>query len=251
MSNRFLLSLKWTSVKLSTFVFTISMLSVLSVNAKDLYHDYTERSVSFSVKFGAYMPSIDSEFEKKDGVKRPYELVFENASPVMKMLSTEWQLFKDYGTLSTGFGLGYWSVTGKGQSIEETDETTEMVIMPVSAQLSYRFDKFRNQLPIVPIVKGGLNYYYWNIYNGSGEISKFSNGNEATGGTWGYHYTVGVHLLLDFFDQDMARAFDQSAGVNDSYFVVEYQKSKVDDFGSANSFRLGADILFLGIGLDI
>ncbi len=229
-----------------------TLLGMLSpLQAEDLYHDYTPKSVSFAFKMASYMPAIDSEFEKKDGVKRPYELVFNNETANMKMISIDWQLIQNYGTLAAGVGLGYWNITGKGQSIEETDETTELTILPTSAQVSYRFDVFRNTIPVVPIVKGGLNYYSWSIYNGSGELSKFPNGNEASGGTWGYHYSVGAHLLLDFFDQDMARAFDQSAGVNDSYFVLEYQVAKIDDFGAANSFRLSSNMLFLGLGLDI
>ena len=113
----------------SSLLFTLVLLNAFALNAKDLYHDYTERSVSFSVKFGAYMPSIDSEFEKKDGVKRPYELVFENASPVMKMLSTEWQLIKDFGTLSTGFGLGYWSALWHPEKLSWHDRRSKTKVI--------------------------------------------------------------------------------------------------------------------------
>ena len=67
----------------------------------------------------------------------------------------------------------------------------------------------------------------------------------------GWFYSIGLHLLLDFLDREMAWAFDRDAGVNHSYLSVEYQSSRVDDFGDPDSFRLGNDIFFFGITLDL
>ena len=89
------------------------------------------------------------------------------------------------------------------------------------------------------------------MYDGSGEPARFVDGSEASGATFGFSYTLGVHFLLDALDREMAWAFDRDAGVNHSYVSLEYQSSQVDDFGSTSSFRLGSDVFFVGLALDI
>jgi hypothetical protein len=200
---------------------------------------------------GAYQPSIDEEFLPRDGVQRPYERVFQDQSPVMFILQVERHIFQDKGILSVGGGLGYWNVEGDGLSVTTVTESTEMSITPYSVYGAYRFDLFKDTVPVVPTLKLGLNYYTWSIYDGGGDIASFVDGSEASGGTFGWFYSLGAHFLLDFLDQEMAWAFDRDAGVNHSYLSFEYQSSQVDDFGDPNSFRLGNDIFLFGITLDL
>tara|TARA_B100001093_G_scaffold354265_1_gene338748 strand:- start:198 stop:488 length:291 start_codon:yes stop_codon:yes gene_type:complete len=96
-----------------------------------------------------------------------------------------------------------------------------------------------------------LSYSYWRIYDGSDSVAEFAPGQKATGGTLGWHAAVGIHLLLDALDPEAAIDFERDAGLMNTYFTIEYQYSRVDDFGSAESFRLGDEVLMFGLALDI
>ena len=200
---------------------------------------------------GAYQPSIDDEFIPRDGVQRPYARVFQDQSPVMFQVQLERHLLDSYGLLSIGGILGYWNVEGDGLSVTNVTETTEMSVIPFAVYAGYRFDLFQDLIPLVPSLKLGVNYYTWSIYDGSGDIASFVDGSEASGGTFGWFYSIGVNLLLDFLDREMAWSFDRDAGVNHSYLTFEYQVSTVNDFGDPDSFRLGSEMMLFGITLDI
>jgi len=151
-----------------------------------------------------------------------------------------------------GGSVGYWNVEGEALSQDaEVTESTEMSMYPLAVLLNYRFDVYQSVIPLVPVVKLGLHYYLWTVYDGAGEAARFVDGSEASGGTLGFSYTLGVHFLLDALDREMAWAFDRDAGVNHSYLSLEYQSSQVDDFGSTTSFRLGSDVFLVGLSLDI
>jgi len=212
----------------------------------------SDRTTTVTFQAGSYLPQIDSEFEERPGFPRPYELIFQNDAPLMFMIQADRHLLQGYGTLSVGGAVGYWNVEGEAMSQEvDVKEKTEMSMYPLAVSLNYRFDMYQHIFPLVPVMKLGVNYYLWTVYDGSGEPARFVDGNEASGGTLGFSYTLGVHFLLDALDREMAWAFDRDAGVNHSYISLEYQSSQVDDFGSETSFRLGSDTFFVGLALDI
>ncbi|MEE2644998.1 MAG: MXAN_2562 family outer membrane beta-barrel protein, partial [Myxococcota bacterium] len=212
----------------------------------------SDRSATIELRFGAYIPQIDSEFAKEPGVPTPYEAVFKNDDPMMSVFGAERHLHQRYGTLSIGFAVGRWSVEGVGLSeAPGVKDTTELTITPFSAHVGYRFDRYQESFPLIPMARLGLSYYLWEIFDGAGETTRFPSGEEASGGTLGWNMSIGAYLLLDYFDQEMAWFFDRDAGVNNSYLTIEYQIARVDDFGAADSFRLGNDTLFFGLALDI
>ncbi len=233
---------------------TALLISPLSAEARPT-GSQSQRSSTVQFSGGTYQPKIDEEFQAQDGVQRPYERVFEDQSPVMFQIQMERHLIQNKGTVSLGGSVGYWSVEGKGLSVTNIAETTKLSIIPFSVYAAYRFDMFQKVFPLVPVVKAGLSYYSWTIYDGAGDVAQFmDNGqpsSEASGGTMGYFYTIGAHFLLDFLDREMAWAFDRDAGVNHSYLTFEYQSSQVDDFADPDSFRLGNNVYFFGIALDL
>lgn len=237
-------------LKITTFLLYTSQLLPLDVQARPAGNQ-SQKSSTVQFSGGAYQPSIDEEFLPQEGVKRPYERVFEDQSPVMFQVQMERHLIQNKGTLSLGGSIGYWSVEGEGLSVTNIAESTELSIVPFSFYGAYRFDLFQKVFPLVPVVKLGLSYYSWTIYDGAGDTAQFIDGSEASGGTMGFFYTLGAHFLLDFLDREMAWAFDRDAGVNHSYLTFEYQSSQVDDFGDPDSFRLGNDVYFFGIALDL
>lgn len=224
----------------------------LSAHADVFSTEQSEHTTTVSFMAGSYLPALDSEFQEREGFTRPYERVFQNDAPLMFWVSADRHLIQNYGTLSLGGSAGYWNVEGEAISEDAAvSESTEMSIYPLALSLNYRFDRFQDSFPLVPVVKAGLTYYLWTVYNGAGEAARFASGDEASGGTLGWSYTVGLHFLLDSLDREMAWAFDRDAGVNHSYLSVEYQVSQVDDFGSADSFRLGSEVFLIGLALDI
>ena len=237
-----------SSALLITLALVSATLSTSSARAQDPSSD---RSTTVTLQGGSYLPAIDSEFQERGTVKRPYERIFQNSAPLMFLVQADRHLMQTYGTLAIGAAAGYWNVQGDALSADNIKETTEMSIYPLLVSLSYRFDLYQDVFPVMPVFKAGLSYYLWNVYDGSGEVARFAGGGEASGATFGWQYTVGLQLLLDSLDRGMAWAFDRDAGVNHSYLTLEYQVSQVDDFGSATSFRLGSEALFVGLALDL
>ena len=229
---------------------------LLGMTFSDVYAEpwsgeQSERNLTVTLQGASYLPEIDNEFVDMEGAQRPYERVFGNQSPTMFSLLVDRHFYQGFGVISGGVGFGYWNVEGESESEEASAETTEMTINPMSVHLSYRFDLFQKYLPIVPHFRGGLSYFSWTIYKGNGDVATFDTGEEASGGTLGWHYAVGAQFLLDALDREMAWAFDRDAGVNHSYFTVEYQVARVDDFADPDSFRLGNTSVFFGLALDI
>lgn len=210
----------------------------------------SSRSASVDLRAGAYQPRIDSAFSQSSGGGLPYERVFNNESPLMFLLNIEHHLFNSAGTLSVGLGAGYWSVEGEGISDGASDSTLFRVV-PTQLQLTYRLDPWQESLPFVPVVRVGLDYNWWEIENGSGDTAKFPSQGSASGTTWGWHANLGIHLLLDFIDPEMASDFDSEAGVNSSYLVFEINYARISDFGATNSFRLGDTTFFTGLAFDL
>ena len=208
---------------------------------------------TFGVQAGSYIPNIDSQFESSQGsVKPPYEEAFGGDPSLVLRLELQRNLTAPFGTIGIGTSVGYWCKEGKAIAPTGSDasDTTELVIYPMQLEASYRLDRWVEYFPLVPMVRGGLSYYYWRIFDGADDLASFSTGEEAQGGTLGWHVALGVHILLDAFDQEAAISFERDAGLINTYFTIEYQISRVDDFGSAESFRLGDDVLLFGLALD-
>jgi hypothetical protein len=222
-----------------------------------------------------YVPAIDSTFSPSADcvASRPYQKIFGNDGAPLFQLGTSAHVYRGIGALSLGATVGYFQDTGDmvrtnpcvgdGDVTEEeaqfnedrsTTDNTSLTLLPLQAQATYRFDLFEDTFPFVPVVRGGLDYFGWWIDDQDGETAYFDAAREqpSSGGTWGYHYTLGVHFLLDYLAEDMATGFDLDAGVNGSYLTVEYTVLKVDDFGDASSLRLGNDgVLNFGLTLEL
>ncbi len=217
----------------------------------------TPRLLVLDLRLADYKPNIDEAFSST-GELRPYEETFDNQSELLFMVSLEMILFERFGTVSAGLGVGYWDVEGNtrrrtlvlGEETSGADKTT-LEIIPTQMQVSYRLDAWQESIPIVPLVRAGLDYYFWEINDDNGDVTSFEPGQPAEGGTWGAHFSLGLQLYLDFLSPVTAGAFDREAGVNNSYITFEYQVAKVDDFGAKDSLRLGDETFFLGFTLDL
>ena len=237
---------------LMAFLGTFSATPALAEYITDENREWT-----FELQFSSYRPRIDSQFESQsNSLSAPYETAFGSGGELMFTFAFERHIYAPIGTLSAGFSCGYWNVEGESvaastASSSDAVDTTEMSIFPLFAQATYRLDEWADIVPIAPVFRIGLDYYMWRIYDGGGDVARFGPGQDAEGGTWGWHGVIGVHILLDYLAEEMAADFKRNAGVHNTYLTVEYRLAQVDDFGSATSFRLGDDTFFIGLALDL
>jgi hypothetical protein len=215
------------------------------------------RTASLDLRFGYYTPQVDSEFATTNG-QTPYGTVFGDSS-LHKGISLEQILFDGFGDLGIGFSVGWWSMTGKARSLDggSAQDSTELLIVPVSIELVYRFNwlAFKTGFPLIPYAKGGIAYAFWWGFDGNGDVSTYTGADnkvtEAQGGVAGLHGTVGLRLLLDVFEPRAARGFDLEMGVNHSYLFCEYQVLSLNNFGDAKSLDLSDNVLMFGLGFDL
>ena len=208
------------------------------------------RSMMFELRTEFYSPEVDSAFESAT----PYETAFGTDFMWGMGAYVDYQLLQDYGSLAIGAGAAYKTITGAAAEAESDDET-ELLMMPLTLGLTYRFDMLATHwsVPIVPYGKIGLIGAIWWVTNGKGEVANTRNPvspyEERTGWstTFGFYYGGGIQFLLDVFSHRMAATMDSEMGVNNSYLFVEYLRHSLNDFGSAESIELSSDGFSFGL----
>ncbi len=160
---------------------------------------------AFELRFGPYLPNVDGEF---DGARTPYRDFFGDSQHLMSQIEVDYEFFHRFGTLAAGLGIGYFSVTGRsniddGSGLPSGDTST-LKMIPLSLSAVYRFDRLLETrgFPIVPYGKLGLDYAYWQITDGNGEIATDSRAGAGAAGRWGGTPRPGSSLVLDIFDPE-------------------------------------------------
>lgn len=129
------------------------------------------------------------------------------------------------GLLGIGAGLGWSQYEGTARATTDAaqGETNTFEIIPVSANLVWRFDTLARELsvPIVLTPKVGLDIVYWNT--GTSGIT------EADGWSVGPRFAGKVSLELDFLEPRAARQLDEEWGVNHSEIFFEAWYSMAGD----------------------
>lgn len=202
-------------------------------------------------RMGPYRPDIDSEsrFANLPAEQRPHQLYFGSKQRLLTQAELDYQVFKGFGSLALGVSAGYFRETAKAL-IESTADTetpvksgdgTKLMMLPTSLSLVYRFDvaAVRWGIPLVPYAKAGIDWVYWSITNGNGQIANDGNGGKGKGDATGYHTAAGLSLLLDVFDQGAAQEFDAETGVNHTYLFVELSHYALNGLGAKSQPRLG------------
>jgi hypothetical protein len=215
------------------------------------YH--SPQHFAVEVKFGPYRPDVDSEFS---GPNPPYKSYFGDNRHLMSQLEFDWQVFRKLGSLAAGFTVGYFSVTGPSPLGNGTGQlsgdTSSLRVIPLSLAAVYRFDyllETRN-IPVVPFGKLGLDYAFWTITDGNGEVAEDVSGKSGQGGTLGWHASAGLALVLDWLDPDAARDFDSDLGVNHTAITFEYTHADISGLGQAKRLHVGDTTWTLGLLLE-
>lgn len=213
---------------------------------------------SFQISLAPYQPNIDREFGGGSG---PYSTIFGASRPVMvQAIFSRSILADEIGALDAGFGAGYWQVWGTGiyqaagGAVMRGGSTTLMVI-PLSLSLTYRVDWFwtRFGVPLAPYARGQLVDYIWETkgQNGVSSWTSSTTGDayRGAGATFGILGTLGVGIVLDFFDPSLARQMDYDVGINSTMAFIDFTKGSVNDFGGKNSWQLATSYWMWSAGL--
>jgi hypothetical protein len=219
------------------------------------------RNFSMEARAGIYQPQIDQESGLSQG-QTPYKTTFGDPLQLYLELGFEWLVFKNFGSVGIGGSVGFTWAEAQAQSASGTvtggtgdDNTTQntnrtgLWIIPLRFDISYRFDYFvhSHKFPLVPYIRGGLDYYLWLVTNPAGSIASDTStqeNNSAFGGRFGFHFGLGVQFLLDILDRRSAKTFDIEVGVNHTYLFFEWNWSWVGLMTpglnlSDSSFRAG------------
>ncbi len=226
-------------------VFAVAALSVLAMPPTARAQELVNKWGSVELGGGPYIPDVDDEF----GVERgPYRRIFGGAPAPMFRLHVGKTIFQSrtLGALEVGFKTGFWSKGGRAldPAGRPTGDRARFTIVPSSLTLTYRADFVYEQfrVPLVPYGRLTAERYNW-------WTSKEDKWTER-GATNGWSGTVGVGLVIDWMDPDAARDLENETGIAHTILYFDVTKSKVDDFGSDESWDLSEkNSLFWSTGL--
>lgn len=208
-----------------------------------------ETTGTMEYKLGPYLPMVDAEFDNG-----PYEEFFGGSSMLYGELAFDHHIWQDIGKLSIGVHAGYGRVRGVVRSATgeelDADERASFRIIPLRTSLVYRYDysALHHGVPLVPVLKAGLNYNFWRAKDPGGDTS-VANDARGSGGQAGWHFTAGLHLHLNFLDPSSAAAFDMTWGIANSYLFFEHTWNRVGDFGDAD-INLSANHWAIGLAFE-
>jgi hypothetical protein len=205
------------------------------------------------IRLSPFDPAIDEELAGAD----PWDDVFGDRNPWNLEFAYDYQVWRGIGSLGVTGEVGYVRVKGRaiaGDGSRSPDQT-RFSRVPLRVGAVYRFDYLQTRwnVPFVLSLKAGLDYHFWRTKGPEG-VSTTDDGSGDTlrgrGATHGWHAGVGVQLLLDWFAPGMARGFDSSVGVNNSYLFGEYRWEGIDDFGDEKSWDLSSPSFVFGLAFE-
>jgi hypothetical protein len=221
----------------------------------------TPKEWAMELRFGPYRPDVDSEFSGSTGAT-PYTTMFGGKRHLMSQLELDWQFFQAFGSLAAGVAIGYYSqsasafiadstgacVRDSTGACERSGDTTSLRLIPIAALLVYRCDVAAEHwsIPLVPYAKLGLNYTFWQINDGNGNVPDYRGGH-GSGGTAGWQAAAGISLLLDFLDPSATRSLDMETGVNHSYAFFEWNRVDATGLGMKNRLHVGDSRWVIGL----
>ncbi len=186
-----------------------------------------------SVEFGMgpFVPNLDRGVSAK-----PYAKIFGGAPSPMFRLHVGKAVFSRVGTLEVGFKTGFWSKAGHAlfaaEPHDRSGDRTSISVLPTSLTLTYRADFVweKVKVPLVPYGRVALERYNWWVTKND----KWTK----TGATNGWSASLGLILILDWMDPDLAREAEADVGIAHTGLYFDVTKSKVNDFGSKKSWDM-------------
>jgi hypothetical protein len=172
----------------------------------------------------------------------PFHAVMNPHHRVLSQIEGDRAVWQGFGTLSVGIGFAYaefyghtYRDPGNGQPPVQTTDSTYFREFQTKALLIYRLDPWP-RIPLVPYVKGGLNWiYYWSQLS-NGSVSTTPSGLSGQGLTTGVEFTLGISFLLDIIDPAIAQDAYNSLGISHTYFLFDWTDQNVTN-GPGNVFH--------------
>lgn len=229
----------------SSMVILLSVLSFAPAQAKPL--DWSLRLAG-----GPYLPDIDTE----PGANGAYACIFGQDPWVLGDLSADLILFDAFGSLSLGAEMSYFTKSGKerdaisadGSCGAVTSSSNTLHLLPLSANLQYRFDWLYKMvgLPLAPYGRIGLIAAPWSITR-NGLLEK--TGGSLAGLRTGWQWAAGLALVLDIFEPAAMARVRETGTFQHSYLFAEWREMHIDGFGTPG-FILGDQTWMAGIAVD-
>jgi hypothetical protein len=118
-------------------------------------------------------------------------------------------------------------------------ESTRLIFAPLSLLGRWRGQWVEGQ-PVVPVLSGGLDFVPFQESRETGDdaLQNFA---------WGWHAEVQLELVLDWMDRSAAAYMDENYGITDTFLYGGWQISRIDDFGSPQSYDLSQQGWTVGI----
>jgi hypothetical protein len=200
------------------------------------------------LKLGFFEPRVG---DSPGVVGNPYVQTFGNSPMLLGVLEVDRSLFHAYGYLGVGFSVGYGEKYAKALLADGTPsgEATGLIVLPIRAMAVYRYDALAHamHIPLVPYAElGPVLYPWWTEKGGSVEIT---NGEKGSGFRFGWGFTLGLALELDFLNPISSREAREDAGISHFYLFGEFNDDFAANFGRAG-IDLGAAYFTFGIAFE-
>jgi hypothetical protein len=214
----------------------------------------SSRSMAVEFRVGPYLPNVDSGLS---GGATPHRNTFGDSSRMLYQLEVDYDLLQTFGTMAVGVGIGYFTESAKAFAAAadgtsngtRSADDTSLRLIPISLVAVYRMDllALRWHVPLVPYVKAGLNYTFWKVTDGNGDVAALTQGGQGAGGTLGWQATAGIALQLDGLDAGAMRELDSESGLNHVYAFWDYSHIDASGLGMGHRLHVGDDTWSAGL----
>jgi hypothetical protein len=227
--------------------------------AADAYRPLPNTTI-LSLKLGFYQPRVGDSaglVAGPDGViPDPYVQTFGNSAMLIGQVEVDRSFWHGYGYLGIGLSIGYGEKYAKAlleDGVTPSAEATGLMVLPIRMMAVYRFDVLAHQfhIPLVPYAElGFVSYPWWTNKGGSVEEVTGPNGvQKGSGVQWGWGFTVGLALEMDFLNPTYAREAREDSGIFHFYLFGEVNDDYVNGFGG-NGINLSSVYWTFGLAFE-
>lgn len=272
-SNSRLLRLAHTGCSLATLAVALGWPTVARAQGVDEFGSYTppemrqaansSQNFALELRFGPYLPRVDSEFSNGETPFRDY---FGTTNRLSFGIEFDWLPLEIKNTLRFGPGIGLMYTTmsagafiaNSGEGNDRTTKTragqdTSLRVLPHWAAAVLRIDALarRTWIPIVLVGKVGIADALWWVKDEPTTRRSRVGDVSGRGRSYGAYYGAGVHLDFSFLDDQRRKRLDSFLGINRIYFFGEMYALELDGFGSEGVMNVGDRSWVLGMAFDL
>lgn len=195
--------------------------------------DLTKAWGNVELRYG-YWTANEPSFEPTFGSPSASQLQFEIGPQLFRVVEVD---------------LGGGLVIRNGETTAADDdassgEETRLILVPMSLSITPRLHIVDEQ-PVVPYASFGGDWWLWREREGGADDA----GKQIKDGShFGWHWEVGINILLDTFDRRRASLLEAQAGINDSWLTLGYRRQT--DLAGEGYMDFGGGIFHAGLKID-